>query len=232
MKMRCLAVAAFALATVGLVGPASAQSKSKRPTVAVMDFDYGAVNNWWSGVWGNYDIGKGMSDQVVDELVNDGSFRVIERKKLDTVLAEQDFAHSDRADPSAAKLSKVGKVLGVRYIITGTITKFATSDKKYGAGGIIKGPIGGFGLKKAKSEVELTARMVDTTTGEILISARGKGESKKGGGVTVGGFGGGVGGGFSMGSSEYRASALGEAQEKACTDLVKKLVARKDRLEE
>ena len=35
-------------------------------------------------------------------LVNDGSFRVIERKKLDTVLAEQDFAQSDRADPSAA----------------------------------------------------------------------------------------------------------------------------------
>jgi hypothetical protein len=78
-----------------------------------MDFDYGAVNNWWSGVWGNYDIGKGMADQVVDELVNDGSFRVIERKKLDTVLAEQDFAQSDRADPSAAKLAKVGKVLGV-----------------------------------------------------------------------------------------------------------------------
>ena len=81
----------------------------------------------------NYDIGKGMADQVVDELVNDGSFRVIERKKLDTVLAEQDFAQSDRADPSAAKLAKVGKVLGVKYIIAGSITKFATRTRSTAA---------------------------------------------------------------------------------------------------
>ena len=45
--------------------------------VAVMDFDFGTVHYHW---WGDYDIGKGMADQVVDELVNDGSYRVIERK--------------------------------------------------------------------------------------------------------------------------------------------------------
>jgi len=227
MRMRGLGCLVAGLVLAGLVGPASAQSK--RPTIAVMDFDYGAVNNWWSGVWGNYDIGKGMADQVVDGLVNDGSFRVIERKKLDTVLAEQDFQQSDRADPHGA--AKIGKVLGVRYIVAGSITKFATSDKNYSGGGIIKGPLGGLGLKKAKSEVELTARIIDVETGEILVSAKGKGESKKGGGIKVGGYAGGVGGGFSMGSSEYKASALGEAQELACNDLVEQLVSRKDRLE-
>ena len=230
MRLKVIAGVAAVLALAGLVG--TAQAQSKRPTVAVMDFDYGAVNNWWSGVWGNYDIGKGMADQVVDELVNDGTFRVIERKKLDTVLAEQDFAHSDRADPSAAKLSKIGKVLGVRYIIAGSITKFNTSDKKYAAGGIVKGPLGGLGFKKSKSEVQLNARVIDATTGEILVAAKGKGESSKGGGVTVAGGAGGVGGGFSMGSDEYRASALGEAQEEACLDLVENIVKRKNRLEQ
>jgi curli biogenesis system outer membrane secretion channel CsgG len=229
MRLRMIAGVAAALGMAGLVGTAEAQSK--RPTVAVMDFDYGAVNNWWSGVWGNYDIGKGMSDQVVDELVNDGSFRVIERKKLDTILAEQDFAQSDRADPSAAKLAKVGKVLGVKYIIAGSITKFATSDKKYGGAGLVGGKFGGLGLKKAKSEVTVTARMIDASTGEIMISAKGEGISTKGGGLTVGAIGGGGGAGFSMGSSEYKASALGEAQEMACKLLVEQLVARKDRLE-
>ena len=116
-----------------------------------MDFDYGTVNNWWSGVWGNVDIGKGMADQVVDELVNDGSFRVIERKKLDTVLAEQDFAHSDRADPSAAKLAKVGKVLGVKYIIAGSITKFGGEEKNYGAGGISRAPSAGSGSRRPRA---------------------------------------------------------------------------------
>jgi curli biogenesis system outer membrane secretion channel CsgG len=213
---------------VGLVVPLAAQTKPKRQSVAVMDFDYGTVSYRW---WGEYDIGKGMADQVVDELVNDGSFRVIERKKLDTVLAEQDFAQSDRADPSAAKLSKVGKVLGVRYIITGSITKFGGEEKSYGGGGLVKGKLGGLGLKKAKTEVGLTARMVDTTTGEILVSVKGLGVSKKGGGLSVGGIGGGGGAGFSMSSSDYKESAIGEAQEMACKELVVALLAKKDRLE-
>src|SRR4029453_5313387 len=156
--------------------PSSAQG-SKRIAVAVMDFDFGTIDNWW----GQYDLGKGMADQVVDALVNDGTFRVIERKKLDTVVAEQDFSRSDRADPSAAKLSKVGKVLGVRYILSGSITKFSTESR----GGAVAVHGIGLGGKKAKSEVNLTVRMIDTTTGEIIISAKGHGESGKGGGASL-----------------------------------------------
>jgi curli biogenesis system outer membrane secretion channel CsgG len=217
-------VAAMAFMAV----PAHAQEKSKRPTVAIMDFDYGTVGYHW---WGQYDIGKGMADQVVDALLEEGSFRVIERKKLDTVLAEQDFSNSDRADPSAGKLAKLGKVLGVRYIIAGSITKFGGEEKSYGGGGLVGGKLGGLGLKKAKTEVSLTARMIDATTGEILVSAKGEGLSKKGGGLKVGGVGGGGGAGFSMSSSDYKASAIGEAQEMATKDLVAKIVAKKDRLD-
>jgi len=228
--MRGKLVAGLAAAGVltALTGTAPAQSKSNRVSVAVMDFDFGTVHYHW---WGDYDIGKGMSDQVVDALVNDGTFRVIERKKLDTVLAEQDFSRSDRADPSAAKLSKVGKVLGVRYIIAGSITKFGGEEKNYGGGGLVKGKLGGLGLKKAKTEVALTARLIDTTTGEILVSAKGLGVSKKGGGLKVGALGGGGGAGFSMSSSDYKESAIGEAQEMACNELVTAIIAKKDRLE-
>src|SRR5512142_903866 len=215
MRLKGIAVLAVAVVCVGVTATAHAQSK--RPAVAVMDFDYGTVNNWW----GQYDIGKGMADQVVDALVNDGTFRVIERKKLDTVLAEQDFAHSDRADPSAAKLAKIGKVLGVKYIIAGSITKFAS--EKRGGGVRVKGI--GLGGKKAKSEVALTARVIDATTGEIMISAKGLGESSKGGGFdfSKGGF------GVGTNSEEWRQSGLGDAQEKACAAFVQALVAKKDR---
>jgi len=228
MRGKLVTGLAAATALVALAGTAPAQSKSNRVSVAVMDFDFGTVHYHW---WGNYDIGKGMADQVVDELVNDGSFRVIERKKLDTVLAEQDFSRSDRADPGAAKLSKVGKVLGVKYIIAGSITKFGGEEKNYGGGGLVKGKLGGLGLKKAKTEVALTARLIDTTTGEILVSAKGLGVSKKGGGLKVGALGGGGGAGFSMSSSDYKESAIGEAQEAACAALVAQIIAKKDRLE-
>jgi curli biogenesis system outer membrane secretion channel CsgG len=218
--MRSRALVGLAVAATLLVGAeAWAQGKSKRPTVAVMDFDYGTIDHWW----GQTNIGKGMSDQVVDALVNDGTFRVIERKKLDTVLAEQDFAQSDRADPSAAKISKIGKVLGVRYIITGSITKFSMEQK--GGGLRVHGL--GLGGGGAKAQVNLTARMVDSTTGEVVMSAKGEGVAKKGTSLRVSSGGTGI----NMGSGEFRESALGDAQERACQELVKQLIARADRLE-
>jgi curli biogenesis system outer membrane secretion channel CsgG len=212
---------------LGLAGAASAAdspaaAKPKRLLVAVTDFDYGTVGYHW---WGDYDIGKGMADQVMNELVEDGTFRVVERKKLDTILAEQDFAHSDRADPGAAKLAKLGKVLGVRYIITGSITKFGGEDK--GKGATLKGIHLGRG--SSKQEVSVTARLVDTTTGEVVLGAKGEGVSKKGGGFSFGKSGLGS---YGQASSDFKSSAIGEAQEAAVKDLVAKILAKKDRIED
>ena len=220
MKVRLVA----ALAAACLAGGAAAEAqtaKSKRPLVAVTDFDFGTVHHHW---WGDYDIGKGVADMVVDQFLEDGSFRVIERKRLDAVLAEQDFAQSDRADPSAAKLSKIGKALGVKYIVTGTITKYGGEDKKQGVR--LKGIGVGFG--KNKTEVGLTARLVDTTTGEVMLSAKGLGVSKKGGGFSFSKSGL---GGIGQDTDDFKASAIGEAQEAACKELVTAIVAKKDRLE-
>lgn len=218
-------------------GPVAAQSaqgtaaRPKRAKVAVMDFDYGTISNKW---WGDQDIGKGVADQIVDGLVNDGSVIVVERKKLDTVLAEQDFAHSDRANPQAAALAKLGKVYGVKYIVAGSITRFGTEEKNYSAGAAkyALGPVGMFGFKKAKTQVGLTARVIDASTGEILLSTTFEGLSKKGGGLNAGGLGKMAGGAsFSMGSEDYKMSAIGEAQEKACQGLVLALLAKVNTLE-
>ncbi len=152
--MRRLTLVLTALILLGLGAAARAQSPAQaasrqpdRIRVAVMDFDYGTISNPW---WGDRDIGKGVADQVVDGLVNDGTLRVIERKKLDSVLTEQDFAHSDRAVPDALVVSKVGKILGVRYIVAGSITKFGTEEKNFNAGAakFALGPMGALGFKK------------------------------------------------------------------------------------
>ncbi len=222
MRKTTAALLVAAALAPGTVYADAGAAKPKRVKVAVMDFDYGTIANHW---WGEQDIGKGMAAEVVDGLVNDGSVTVVERKQLDTVLAEQDFAHSDRANPNAAALSRIGKVYGIKYVVAGSITKFGTEQKSYGAGaaGAALGPIGMFGFKKAKTEVGLTVRVIDTTTGEIVASVKGEGVSKKGGGLSINQQAG-ASLGFNMGSSDYRASAIGEAQEKACQQLMQALL--------
>ena len=229
--MRRLSVAPWllaALAVLAFAAPAAAQTG--RPAVALLDFDYASLNSWW----GNQDIGKGIADLVVDGLVEDGSYRVIERKRLDAVLAEQNFSNSDRADPSAAKTAQIGKALGVRYLIVGSITKFGMEQKGtsisgggWGYGGF---GVGDVGTKKGKATVAVTARMIDTTTGEIMASAKGEGTSSRSG-LMLGGAVPHAGGSIAFGSSEYRETVLGEATEMAVKQVIAKLIAAKTRLQ-
>src|SRR5207248_9888286 len=90
----------------------------------------------------NVDVGKGITDLVVTDLVKSGIYSVIERKALDKVLAEQNFSNSDRADPNSA--AKLARILGVDAIVTGSITQFGRDDKSTGVGGRA---FGGFGSK-------------------------------------------------------------------------------------
>lgn len=207
---------------------ASAQTKTR---VAVMNFEYGTVYAGVSGVFGsNVDIGKGIADMLVDRLVKDGSYSVIERKELDKVLGEQNFSNSNRADPSSA--AKIGKVLGVSAIIIGSITQFGRDDHNtnVGAGavgGLTRGfGIGGVGRKEAKAVVEISARMISTDTAEILAVASGKGESSRSGTslLGAGGSSGGAGGaGIDMSSSNFGATIIGEATNKAVTQMAQGL---------
>jgi curli biogenesis system outer membrane secretion channel CsgG len=142
---------ALALATL-LAGPPEAPTPlapPARPAVVVLDFDGGTLAAKRAV---QYDIGRGVATRLVEALVEDGRLRVIERSLIFAVLGEQDFAASDRAHPDAARLARVGR-LGVRYVVAGSI-HLAPNDRKGGKAG--KG-----------GPVTLTARFIDTTTGEV-----------------------------------------------------------------
>ena len=218
-----------AAAPAAAAAPAQQQGPKKR--VAVMNFDYGTVKTVVASIYGtDQDVGKGITDLMVQKLVQDGQYRVIERAALDKILAEQNFSNSDRADATSA--AKIGKILGVDAIILGSITKFGRDDKKVGgvAGGRsgLTGLIAGAGKKDSKAEVSITARMVNTSTGEILASVTGNGESSRSGmflGGAGGGPGGAGGGAFDMSSSNFAQTILGEAVMKAVADTATQLSA-------
>ncbi len=204
-----------------------------RPTVAVMDYQFGTLQKWWEGDW---NVGKGVSDMLLDELLVSGSLRLLERSQIDAVLKEQDLAKSDRTESSTSSDAQTGKIIRARYFITGSVTKFGGEDKDLGIGGLIGAFTGKSYLamadvatKKTTAHVELSTRVIDTTTGEIVIAVRSKGESKRRG-MLLGGLGAGgkgkiVGGSVEMGSSNFRDTILGEATAEAVKDAAAKLIA-------
>ena len=218
-----------------IAAPLFAQQQQKR-RVAVLDFGYGTVTTSVQALFGtNQDVGKGISDLLIDRLINDGTYRVIERREINKIMQEQNFSNSDRADSSSA--AKIGRVLGVDTIIVGDITQFGRDDHNTNVGGIVnhwsRYGIGNVGVKKAKAAVAITARMIDVNTGEILASVSGKGESKRSGTDLLGGgggWGGGGGGQLDMGSSNFSQTILGEAVNEAVTQVAGELEQNAGRL--
>jgi curli biogenesis system outer membrane secretion channel CsgG len=155
-----------------MIGISPAFADGKKIRVAVFDFQNNSTWSWWGDR-----LGEAANDEFVTQLVNTGQFTVIERQKLQAILAEQGLGASGAVQPSTAP--KIGKLLGVQLIFTGSITAF--SIKKTGLS------FGGIGGNYGKAESKLDVRMIDTSTGEILLVASGHGD-KKVGGLGINGF--------------------------------------------
>jgi curli biogenesis system outer membrane secretion channel CsgG len=221
------------VATISL--PCFGQQKKR---IAVLNFDYGTVQSSVAALFGgNVDVGKGVSDLLIQKLVQDGQYSVIERNQLDKILGEQNFSNSDRADSTTA--AKIGRVLCVDAVIMGTITQFGRDDKSSTiGGGALGGITGKFGVggvqkRNAKAVVAVTARLVDTSTAEILAAVTGTGESTRKGASLVGAGGGGgdaAGGAYDMSSKNFGDTLLGEATHKAVDSLGQQLETHADAL--
>ena len=164
-----------ALAAPGLTRAAS-KGGSEKPRIAVLEFKNKADNQWW------YHGGaQAAQDVFVTELVKSGKFRVVEREQLEALMQEKNLTLSGDIDPKTAV--RVGKLLGVNYLLTGAVTEYGTTDVSGGGGGVFAG--------KRKFVAALNARLIDTSTGEVVWAdeARAEESSAK---VDVGGFGGGV----------------------------------------
>jgi outer membrane protein OmpA-like peptidoglycan-associated protein/curli biogenesis system outer membrane secretion channel CsgG len=240
MKMRSLIVAVAMLMTLGTGVTLQVQAQSaadRRPRVAVLDFDYGTVMSASSSFFGtNVDLGNGISALLVTNLVKNGSFSVIDRGALSKVLAEQNFSNSNRADPASA--ARIGKILGVDYIIVGTITEFGNETNKQNVGGGGSNwhgfGVGNFGHSNSKASVVINARIINTDTAGILAAAEGKGESSRSS-LGLGGAGGnwhGMGAGnVDLGSSNFQNTIIGEATKKAVDALANDLGSQSGRLQ-
>jgi curli biogenesis system outer membrane secretion channel CsgG len=105
--------------------------------------------------------------------------RIVERERLKDIRGELSFEQSGEVDGATAQ--KLGKLLGVRYMLSGKITRFACKKSGASSGwgvGALVGKLTGSGTAgavagsvdahKMKFSGRIDVRLIDVQTGEIL----------------------------------------------------------------
>jgi curli biogenesis system outer membrane secretion channel CsgG len=199
--------------------------------LAIDEFDYGTVRNTAAAIFGTQvDLGKGILALMTKRLAEDGQYRIVERKNLQKVLSEQDLGASNRVKQGTQ--AKIGRVQGADAILMGTITVFGqdTRNNRVNTGAVTGGRIGGIlgnvnvGKRSDKAVVEISYRLVDAESSEVIAAGEARGESKRESrGVGLAGFARGHGGavGVDMTSANFLETIIGEAT----VDCLNKLAA-------
>ncbi len=120
----------------------------------------------WAGHW---DIGDNLAIMMESALFDSGRFVIVERDKLNNVIAEQDLATSGRA-AKAKDVAKTGQIRLARYLASGAVTEVEESQSGGGGGISFKGIRLGGG--KSDAQVTVIVKLIDSTTGEIVAKER------------------------------------------------------------
>ena len=173
-----------ALVSVAVLGSSVAMAKKNKISVGVVEFKNETSAGWWGS-----GVGWELSGMLANELVATKAFSVVERNKLQSVIEEQNLGMSGRV--SSGTGAKIGKLIGAKYLIMGTVTAYEENTAGSGGGLSFKGiSVGG---NKSEAYIAVDLRVVNSDTGEIEYVRTIEGRSKGGGlrlGVSRGGFGG------------------------------------------
>ena len=182
--MRLTTVAAVLSLALPLAGAAkeSTEEKAKKPRMAILDFPP-ASGGWSCSGWNQSEhrMSSALRDLFTTEISDRSKrkVRIVERERLKDIREELSFEQSGEVDGSSAQ--KIGKLLGVRYILSGKITRFACKKSEASTGwgvGALVGKLtnsgtagavaGSVQTAKMKFSGRVDARLIDVQTGEIL----------------------------------------------------------------
>lgn len=120
--------------------------------IAVLDFENQSTYS--------SEYSKKAADWMISELTRSGKVTVVERKRLDALMLEQDFQASGHVDPQTA--INIGKMIGADVIVLGTIDKLGISNKTI--------RVGDSKIKRYMSFAEVSVRAVNVQSGAIIFS--------------------------------------------------------------
>jgi hypothetical protein len=189
-----------------VVGIFSITFGASRKQLAVLDFDYGLVRDQVAAVFGtDLDVGRGMRDLVIKDLVRDGTYTIVELKDLENLP-------------------------GVDAVVMGTVTEFGgdATERKFTLGGIFGASGNTIHLDKVRGAVAIDARIVDLDSGEAIAVSEGHGASRRTASSLLAGLfsEGGVDiGALDFSARDFEKTTLGEAVHSATQQLAAGLIA-------
>ena len=160
-RLFALVVVVVAVAFGVRGAPRAAASKTVKPTIAVLYFDYGGKKTDLEP------LREGLAQMLISDLAELGEIRVVERARLNALLEEQKLGASGKVD--AATAARIGKLLGARELVLGSYFDLAGALRidarvvEVETGKIVRsvgvnGPAGDFWAL----ERELAAKLADT----------------------------------------------------------------------
>ena len=182
MMRRIIQVGLAGLVLAVSIAAVAGAAASDKPRIAVLEFKNKADNQWW---W--HGGAAAAQDVFVTELVKSGKFRVIDREQLAALMQEKNLSLGGDIDPATAV--QAGKLLGCQYFLTGAVTEYGAQGTSAHAPSV--GGLPGFSGGKKTFVAAMNARIIDTTTGEIVWADEGRAEDSHMK-LSIGGFGGGV----------------------------------------
>lgn len=167
---RFIAPLAFAVAAASLASATCAADTGGKPVLGVLKFqDETGAMPFQGG------IGRVLTNILTNEIAARPSFTVVERRRLQAIIEEQDLGTSGRLRPGDG--ARIGELTGAQYLVMGTVTAFEEGVEKNNA----RGFIGGLGGSRESSTAYLAIdlRVVDTSTGEIAQARTIEGRTTK-----------------------------------------------------
>ena len=140
------------------------------PTVAVMPFQNKVPDRW--GGFGDH---AGVATEELITLISDRPdvFQVYERIEFQGLVDEQSLGMTGLiAEDSAVE---VGNMSGVEYKIFGALTNLSAKEDTLGLGDLLGGLVG----SQASVVANVSIRVVEVSTGRVVLVGQGKGSSKR-----------------------------------------------------
>ena len=179
-----------------------------KATIGIDQIEFRGMDSTENKVLGIQGDTAAFIDMVATALVKTGKFDVVERDRVDTIVAEQAGIARGSSQPNF----NFQGANAVDYVLTGAITEYGIKEQ-----GVNVGRFGGSSMSSQVARMAVDVRVLDVSTGQIGFAETISAEVSAAGGVGFGGF------SSAQGSSE--GEFLGQVMRKTAQGVVNLFVS-------